>query len=81
MTNPTEFSNIAAAKETHWWYRGIRRILFGILDRHAARARPGTIVEAGCGPGYTAALLERRYDWRPKGDFGENVPRASTTHI
>jgi SAM-dependent methyltransferase len=78
MMNPTEFSNIAAAEEAHWWYRGMRRILFGILDRHVVRAQPGTIVEAGCGTGYTAALLEQEYGWQiTPADIGwEGLVRA-----
>jgi SAM-dependent methyltransferase len=64
MMNPAEFANIAAAEETHWWYRGMLRILFGILNRHVVRLRPEGVVEAGCGTGYTATLLEQKYGWR-----------------
>jgi len=32
MMNPAEFANIAAAEQRLWWYRGMRRILFDVLD-------------------------------------------------
>jgi SAM-dependent methyltransferase len=64
MMNRAEFVNIAAAESEHWWYRGMRGILFRILDRHVAGLRPARVVEAGCGTGHTAALLEQKYGWR-----------------
>jgi len=64
MMNPTEFSNIAAAESAHWWYRGMFRILDGILDRHLAPLKPRRIIEAGCGTGYTASILQAERGWR-----------------
>ncbi|MEN6602904.1 MAG: class I SAM-dependent methyltransferase [Bryobacteraceae bacterium] len=63
MMNPAEFANIAAAEQNHWWYRGMLRILFGLLDRHIASLQPQRVAEAGCGTGYIAALLEQKYGW------------------
>ncbi len=64
MMNPAEFANIAAAERDHWWYRGMLRILFGLLDRHIADLHPQRVVEAGCCTGYTAAVLEHKHGWR-----------------
>jgi SAM-dependent methyltransferase len=64
MMNPAEFSNIAEAEHSFWWYRGMRRILFGLLDPLVAKRKIRTVLEAGCGTGYNAAALEQRYGWR-----------------
>ncbi len=62
--NPAEFSNIARSEQRFWWYRGMNRILFRLLDPIARSHHFDRILEAGCGTGYLASLLERRYRWR-----------------
>lgn len=63
MMNPAEFDNIAASEAGFWWFRGMRRILFPLLDE-ALRNRPaGLALEAGCGIGYFAREFQRRYHW------------------
>jgi SAM-dependent methyltransferase len=62
--NPAEFANIAAAEQHFWWYRGMRRILFRLLDPLVAGRPIHRTLEAGCGTGYFAKLLGQRYDWR-----------------
>jgi SAM-dependent methyltransferase len=63
MMNAAEFANIAAAEHDFWWYEGMRRILFSLLDP-LARARPiRTVLDAGCGTGFNARTLEQRYGW------------------
>ena len=66
MINPSEMANIARAEESLWWFRGMREISFALLDRLAAGRSGGCsgacrVLEAGCGTGYFAAALERRY--------------------
>ncbi len=62
MMNPAELANIAKFEKEFWWYRGMERILFGILDPIAARSLDA--VEAGCGTGHMAQRIEERYGWR-----------------
>ncbi len=62
--NPAEFQFLAAAERDFWWFRGMRRILFGLLDPLAARRSFDRVLEAGCGTGHFAALLAARYGWR-----------------
>ena len=62
MMNPAELANIASFEKDFWWYRGMERILFGMLDRFAPRRAHA--VEAGCGTGHTALRLEKEYGWR-----------------
>jgi SAM-dependent methyltransferase len=64
MMNPAEFANIAAAEQNLWWYRGMRDILFRLLDPIAKRRRFDRVLEAGCGTGYLSRLLAERYQWR-----------------
>ena len=62
MMNPAEFANIAAVESDLWWYRGMRRILFRMLGRLTEGRKFRRVLEAGCGTGYFAALLQR--EWR-----------------
>lgn len=63
MMNPAEFANIARAEREMWWYEGMRRILFAMLDPLARLRRIGVVLEAGCGTGWNTRLLEQRYGW------------------
>jgi SAM-dependent methyltransferase len=56
--NPAEFANIAHSEKDFWWYRGMRSILFRILDPHLAGRKVTRALEAGCGTGYFARLLQ-----------------------
>jgi SAM-dependent methyltransferase len=63
MMNPAEFANIAKAENDFWWYRGQRRIMFGLLDPVAERRKFQRVLEAGAGTGHFAKELEQRYGW------------------
>jgi 2-polyprenyl-3-methyl-5-hydroxy-6-metoxy-1,4-benzoquinol methylase len=60
--NPAEFVNIARSEREFWWYRGMRRILFRLLDPIAIRH--ARVLEAGCGTGHLSKILAERYAWR-----------------
>ena len=62
--NPAEFSNIARSEQSFWWYRGMNQILFRLLDPVAGARHFTRVLEAGCGTGYLASLLAKRYGWR-----------------
>jgi SAM-dependent methyltransferase len=61
--NPEEFATLAAGEQSLWWFRGMERILFALLDPVVPRGLP-FVLEAGSGTGYMAALLNARYGWR-----------------
>jgi|SRR6185369_6333599 SAM-dependent methyltransferase len=63
LMNPAEFANIRQSEEDFWWYRGMRSILFRMLDPHLAGRRMGSALEAGCGTGYFTQLLQRERGW------------------
>ncbi len=62
--NPAEFSNIAAAERSFWWYRGMREILFDTLDRLTPGRGISRVLETGCGTGATALDLTESYGWQ-----------------
>ena len=59
--NPAEFANIAQAEQDFWWYRGMRQIMFRLLDPLIAGRRFRRALEAGCGTGHFAQALTGRY--------------------
>jgi SAM-dependent methyltransferase len=61
--NPAEFGYIAAAEERMWWFRGMRAILYALLDPLAGDGGFGRVLEAGCGTGTNARALHGRYGW------------------
>lgn len=63
LMNPAEFANIARCERDFWWYRGMRKILFRLLDRHLAGRTMGRALEAGCGTGYLSWLLQKQRNW------------------
>lgn len=63
MMNPAEFANIARAENQFWWYRGMRRIMFRLLDPVAARRAFRRVAEIGSGTGHFAQAVEQRYGW------------------
>lgn len=62
--NPSELANIERAEQSQWWYRGMHGILVRLLDPVAKQRGIRRVLEAGCGTGYVAWLLGRRYGWR-----------------
>ena len=64
MMNPAEFANIAQSEQDFWWYRGMRKITFAVLDPIARARKPHTVLEAGCGTGHFSLQLAQRYGWR-----------------
>jgi SAM-dependent methyltransferase len=61
--NPAEFAAIRAVEESFWWYRGMRRILFGVVDPLLKGRRIERVLEAGCGTGYFSRLLQQERRW------------------
>ena len=61
--NPAEFANIARAERDFWWYRGMRAILFRMMDPHVAGRTLSRVLEAGCGTGYLSHILQNGRGW------------------
>lgn len=56
---PDEYQRMRAAEEWHWWYAGLHDLALRLVRREAARAaHPPAILDAGCGTGRLAALLQ-----------------------
>ena len=61
--NPAEFANIARSERDFWWYRGMRAILFRLLDPHLRGRRITRALEAGCGTGYLSRVMQKERGW------------------
>jgi SAM-dependent methyltransferase len=61
--NPAEFANIAQCERDFWWYRGMRAILFRLLDPYLSGREISRVLEAGCGTGFLSLLLEKERRW------------------
>jgi SAM-dependent methyltransferase len=61
MINPDEIAHISLAEEQMWWFRGMRRIAFALLDPVARNADLQRAFEGGCGTGHFASLVAARY--------------------
>ena len=77
--NPREFANMARAERDLWWYRGMRSILFRLLEPHLRERKIGRVLEAGCGTGYLAREIESERHWPvvPMDISGEGLRYAS----
>jgi hypothetical protein len=47
MINPEEIANIAEQEEMFWWFRGMRKIAFQLLDPIARQHKIERIFEGG----------------------------------
>jgi SAM-dependent methyltransferase len=61
--NPAEFANIRKSEKDFWWYRGMRGILFRMMEPYVTGRRIGRALEAGCGTGYLSHLLQVERGW------------------
>jgi SAM-dependent methyltransferase len=63
LMNPAEFANIRAVEQNFWWYRGMRKILFRMMDPLLPGRRMARVLEAGCGTGYFSQILQKERGW------------------
>jgi len=83
MMNPAEFANIRAVEQDFWWYRGMRKIFFRLMDP-LLRGRPmKRVLEAGCGTGYFSHLLQKEQGWPvvPMATVGEGLRHARSLGV
>ena len=54
--NPAEYASMYRIEQDHWWYRGLRDIVFHWVSKLA----PTDILDAGCGTGMVMAELTKQ---------------------
>jgi len=64
MMNPREIGNIANAEGGFWWYRGMREVLDSVADPWLRNRKVVRMLDAGCGTGYFARLVEQQRGWQ-----------------
>jgi SAM-dependent methyltransferase len=64
LMNPAEYASLDQSERDLWWFRGMRKVLFRLLDAFAGGGPITRVLEAGSGTGYTASLLAQRYGCR-----------------
>ncbi|SRR5260370_2534373 len=62
--NPAELANIARVASEFWWYRGMEKILFRVLERAVPARKCTRALDAGCGTGDFARVLQQHYSGR-----------------
>ena len=59
LMHPDEYRVMFELEDGHWWYRGLRVMLKGMLVRYVAAGTPRPrILDAGCGTGANLKLLQ-----------------------
>ncbi|MGR9072607.1 MAG: class I SAM-dependent methyltransferase [Gammaproteobacteria bacterium] len=54
--DPTVYRQMAKLQERHWWFKGRRRIISGVIERLSLNLEPN-ILEVGCGTGGNLNML------------------------
>ena len=69
-----EYRIMHEAEDVHWWYRGLRGVMFTLLRLDRGKGREKTILDAGCGTGGNMYALEQAgfshvlgFDYSPDG--------------
>lgn len=52
------YDRMRELQDTHWWFKGRRRILSGLIG-DLALPQPAQVLEVGCGPGGNLGMLKR----------------------
>jgi SAM-dependent methyltransferase len=54
-----EYKIMYEAEDTHWWYRGMRGVIFGLLGLRRNSVLQPSILDAGCGTGGNLHSLQK----------------------
>lgn len=54
-----EYKLMYELEEIHWWYRGLRNLLFSSVNKYFQDQRRISVLDAGCGTGYNLKYLDK----------------------
>ncbi len=75
--SPAEFNTLVRAEKALWWFRGMQSILLRMLEAVVSGRRFNRVLEAGCGTGHFARVLEQYFRWRV---FPTDLSSEGLTH-
>ncbi len=55
---PEEYTRLYHVEQDHWWYKGMRQIIFPLLEKYITR-KSNTILDIGCGTGMNMRHLKQ----------------------
>jgi len=75
--NEIEYQKLAAVEDTMWWFRGLRKNVFALIDRFVSH-RAAPMLDAGCGTGGILRALAQTY---PRSAlYGIDIFRGAVSH-
>ncbi len=71
-----EYRIMREAEDVHWWYRGLRGVMFTMLGLEGGDGQATSVLDAGCGTGGNMCALEQAgfthvygFDYSPHGIY------------
>ena len=60
--DPQEYLTMFKLEDNHWWYNGLRNIVFSFLEREKGEMSGPRILDAGCGTGGILDAIKNKYN-------------------
>ncbi len=70
-----EYERLFRLEDHHWWYRGTRHFLLGLLETYCPREASGRVLDVGCGTGGFTVALRKRF--QPMETVGLDICREA----
>lgn len=58
---PEIYNLMYELEESHWWYKGLRGLLYYTIGKYLGSKKDISVLDAGCGTGYNLKCMKERY--------------------